>query len=186
MIKQLIKTKMDTQIEDLSPKHQKFVQSVAAGNSATEAAKHAGYSETSAHTQGSRLKHKPVIRTAINLAVMGYLREAEIEPVEILKKYNQIMNDCSDRTHIQYNLPAALKAGELLGKACGFFNPQEDRLTREEMKKEQAIFGNDIGQLLIVHLGNDKEKLKLVLDDIKILINKNTEDDTLKTLDTEQ
>ena len=48
-------------MKELNLKQEKFCQAYVMYRNATEAAKAAGYSDTSAHTQGHRLKQRPEI-----------------------------------------------------------------------------------------------------------------------------
>lgn len=94
-------------LEPLPEKHEKFAQAYVLYRNATEAAKIAGYSPTSAHNQGSRLVHNQRIKERIEEL------EKELETkINVVSEIEQQYVAAKNNNHTT----TALKALELLAK----------------------------------------------------------------------
>ena len=92
---------------DLNERQEKFAQAYVLYNNATEAAKAAGYSATSAYNQGSRLANDPKIMDRIE-----ELRKEMETKIDVVSEIETQYTYAKNNNHTQ----SALKALELLSK----------------------------------------------------------------------
>ena len=122
----------------LKEKQEKFCQAYVMYRNATEAAKAAGYSDTSAHTQGHRLKQRPEINERIEEL------EKELETrIDVIAEVENQYNYAKNAGHTN----SAIKALEVLSRI---------RSTKEEEAvKSIAELEQDIVNSLEI-LGEDR------------------------------
>jgi len=77
-------------MSDLTPKQQKFVEQYLIDLNATQAAIRAGYSESGARTEGSRLLANADIQDAIRVAREKLAAKAGISQERVLKEYERL------------------------------------------------------------------------------------------------
>lgn len=90
----------------------------------TEAAIRAGYSEKTAHSQGSRLLKNVKVQEAIAKELEARTKRINIEADDVIDSLVEIRDRCMDA--VPFNWVGALKANELLGKHLGMFIEQHD------------------------------------------------------------
>lgn len=86
--------------EKLTPKQQRFVTEYLKCGNATEAAKHAGYSEKTAFRIGAENLQKPAIARALERAQERRNDRLELEEDFELKKAIEIMQMCMEPKHV--------------------------------------------------------------------------------------
>ena len=75
----------------LSPRQKKFVKAVAAGASAAEAARKAGYSKKSARASGPEILSNPAIQKAVDEEIDKAALAAGVSPEYVYSKLKQII-----------------------------------------------------------------------------------------------
>lgn len=106
----------DLCMENLNPKQQAFVREYIVGGNATQAAKRAGYSEKTAHVQGSALLRHPIVKVAIQEARKQAVSEGVASYEEACLRMTEILRQRDDPF-------ASIKAADRLAKLRGWDQP---------------------------------------------------------------
>lgn len=113
---------MAGKVKKLSSKRQRFVSEYLIDGNATRAAKAAGYSEKTAHSQGPRLLEKVDIQQALEKAKQKQQARLEYGADDVIKGF--IEKAYSDDEGIQ------IKALENLGKHFGIYKKDNEQANR--------------------------------------------------------
>lgn len=128
---------MTVQHKELNLKQEKFCQSYAMYHNATAAAKTAGYSDGSAHTQGSRLMARPEIQERIEQL------EGEMETsLDVVSE----LEDQYQYAKVNNHTNSALKALEVLSRLKSVEEvdiPKSITELEEDIIKDLEILGED-------------------------------------------
>ena len=128
---------MTVQSKELNLKQEKFCQSYAMYHNATAAAKTAGYSDGSAHTQGSRLMARPEIQERIEQL------EGEMETsLDVVSE----LEDQYQYAKVNNHTNSALKALEVLSRLKSVEEvdvPKSITELEEDIIKDLEILGED-------------------------------------------
>ena len=130
-------------MKELNLKQEKFCQAYVMYRNATEAAKAAGYSDVSAHTQGHRLKQRPEINERIEEL------EKELETrIDVIAEVENQYNYAKSAGHTN----SAIKALELLSRIRG--SSTDGKIATDKDTLEVAIIGclNVLGYEKVVAL----------------------------------
>jgi phage terminase small subunit len=103
-------------MDTLNPKQAAFVREYIVGGNATQAAKRAGYSEKTAHVQGSALLRHPVVKAAIQ---EGWNRAA----ADGVATYDEACLRMSEILRQRDDPYASIKAADRLAKLRGWDQP---------------------------------------------------------------
>ena len=135
-------------MKELNLKQEKFCQAYVMYRNATEAAKAAGYSDTSAHTQGHRLKQRPEINERIEEL------EKELETrIDVIAEVENQYNYAKNAGHTN----SAIKALEVLSRIR---STKEEEAVRSIAELEQEI----VNSLEI--LGQVHEQIKKLQEEV--------------------
>ena len=128
---------MTVQHKELNIKQEKFCQSYAMYHNATAAAKTAGYSDGSAHTQGSRLMARPEVQERIEQL------EGEMETsLDVVSE----LEDQYQYAKVNNHTNSALKALEVLSRLKSVEEvdvPKSITELEEDIIKDLEILGED-------------------------------------------
>jgi len=114
-------------MKELNLKQEKFCQAYVMYRNATEASKAAGYSDTSAHTQGHRLKQRPEINERIEEL------EKELETrIDVIAEVENQYNYAKSAGHTN----SAIKALEVLSRIR---STKEEEAIKSIAELEQEI-----------------------------------------------
>ena len=117
-------------MKELNLKQEKFCQAYVMYRNATEAAKAAGYSDTSAHTQGHRLKQRPDINERIEEL------EKELETrIDVIAEVENQYNYAKSAGHTN----SAIKALEVLSRIR---STKEEETIKSIAELEQEIINS--------------------------------------------
>ena len=119
---------------DLTPKQQRFVEASASTDSATEAARRAGYSPTRANVTASELMAKPHVREAVERRRSEVLAAAGYDPEQSVRRLMAIATD-------ETNYPRdRVRAEELLLKLARMFDDDsEEQYLHLDMSVERLL-----------------------------------------------
>jgi phage terminase small subunit len=111
----------------LTPKQERYIAEYLIDLNATQAAIRAGYSEKTAHKQGSQLLGKTSIAAAISGAQAERSARTNITQDYVLESIVSAMERCKqDDT---FNAAGVFKGAELLGKHLGLFQGETKGVT---------------------------------------------------------
>lgn len=114
-------------MKELNLKQEKFCQAYVMYRNATEAAKAAGYSDVSAHTQGHRLKQRP----EINERIEELVKELETR-IDVITEVENQYNYAKSAGHTN----SAIKALEVLSRIR---STKEEEAVKSIAELEQEI-----------------------------------------------
>jgi phage terminase small subunit len=141
----------------MTPKQVRFVEEYLIDLNATQAALRAGYSEKTAHKQGSQLLGKTSIAAAISAAQANRSERTEITQDYVLSSIFSTMERCKQAEAVldrrgeavlvetpsgdlapayTFNAMGVFKGAELLGKHLGMFNEKDAGLNGAEAVAE--------------------------------------------------
>lgn len=120
----------------LNPRQQLFVQEYVKDFKGAEAARRAGYSESTAKEQASRLLTKDHIQAEVNRLRTKLTDELEMDAKWVLERIRRVVDEAMDSDPM--NGMVALKGLELVGKHNAMF---------------QESVGVGIGLAIHLHLG---------------------------------
>jgi len=103
-------------MENLNPKQAAFVREYIVGGNATQAARRAGYSEKTAHVQGSALIRNPKVKAAIQEAHNRAAADGVATYDEACLRMSEILRQRDD-------VYASIKAADRLAKLRGWDQP---------------------------------------------------------------
>ncbi len=171
-----------TKLEPLSVKYQLFADGVIEHGNITKAAKDAGYSERSAHVQGSRLMRHVKIKaylaqiSAISSAKSGITQEYVLhtlkEMVERCMQKAKVLDKKGDQVYIEtaagdivpaytFNSAGAAKGLELLGKHLGTF---EKDAAKEDERPAFVGISINMGEGTVKMIAGSPGTVKEVLE----------------------
>jgi phage terminase small subunit len=119
----------------LNDRQQRFINEYLIDLNATAAAKRAGYSEKTAHSQGPRLLENVEIQEELRKAQQKTITKLEITREDIINDLIKIKE-----ANIDEWPPHALKALEMLNKMLGYNEPDKNEIT---IKKEPPLFSDE-------------------------------------------
>jgi phage terminase small subunit len=119
----------------LNDRQQRFVNEYLIDLNATAAAKRAGYSEKTAHSQGPRLLENVEIQAELRKAQQKTINKLEITREDIVNDLIKIKEDNIDEWP-----PHALKALEMLNKMLGYNEPEKSEVT---VRQEPPLFSDE-------------------------------------------
>lgn len=131
-------------LPELNEKHAAFCKAYAMYNNASEAARVAGYSTKSAHTQGSRLLKRPEIQERIELIQSTIGIDLDVM-AELEEQYNYAKNN--------NHTSSALKALEVLSKLKNVEEVETPRTIKEiqaDIVKDLEILGEEESSSLLL------------------------------------
>lgn len=134
----------------LTKKQKDFCEYYLQTGNATEAARKAGYSKSSAQQTGSENLSKPVISEYIATRQAEMDKRLIADTDEVLKFYSSVMRgEVKDQFGLEASLSDRLKAGDSLMKrfaAAGYKQTTErteDPLTKSLIEEAQRLEGDD-------------------------------------------
>lgn len=137
----------------LNAKQRAFVMHYVATHNATQSAKNAGYSPTSAHATGYDLLRHPYVKAAIEEREADLANQLGITKQTILTRLNETVERAMQAVPVldaegqptgewTYDRAGAQKGLELLGKHLGLFTE------RQEVRHTGTIYTLDLGSEL--------------------------------------
>jgi phage terminase small subunit len=108
----------------LNDRQRHFVDAVAAGQSATEAAKAAGYSAASAHVRGCRLMKVKAVQDALAEKRAEIAEELELTREKVMRG----LLEAVEIARLQADPAALVKAWSELARLCGFYAPERKQV----------------------------------------------------------
>jgi phage terminase small subunit len=108
----------------LNDRQRHFVDAVAAGQSATEAAKAAGYSAASAHVRGCRLMKVKAVQDALAEKRAEIAEELELTREKVMRG----LLEAVEIARLQADPGAMVKAWSELARMCGYYAPVKQQV----------------------------------------------------------
>lgn len=137
----------------LKKRQMRFIDEFCVDYNQTKAAIRAGYKESNAASQASRLMKNPEVLTAIAEKQKELLESTCLSEEKVICQLQEVLNQCMAATPVmswdyeehcyaetgeyQFDSKGALKAIELLGKHLGMFN--KDRNERDIQVKDDGF-----------------------------------------------
>ncbi|MEL6845035.1 MAG: terminase small subunit, partial [Bacteroidota bacterium] len=132
--------------DGLTPKQAKFVEEYLVDLNATQAAIRAGYAESGARTEGSRLLANADIIDAINARREAIAKTTSITPERIMREYGRIgFADIRKAVKWRSNILAEVKDPDT-GEAAGIHTTDIEFVDSEQLDDDTALAISEVAK----------------------------------------